>query len=105
MEINVIGRHIEITPAIRDYAQTKAAKLPRYYDRIKAIEVVADRVDHYNHYEVEVIVQVERADPFVVKVVGEDLYACVDESVGKLERLLTDYKEKRRNRKHMKSQP
>ncbi len=102
MEINVIGRHFEITPAIRDYASQKATKLPKYYDRIKSIEVVANRADHYNHYEVEVIVQVERADPFIVKVAGEDLYACVDESVGKLERQLRDHKEKLRNRKHMK---
>ena len=103
MDINVIGRHFEITPAIRDYANQKANKLPRYYDRIKSIEVVADRADHYNHYEVEVIVQVERADPFIVKVAGEDLYACVDESVSKLERQLRDHKEKLRNRKHTKS--
>ncbi len=103
MEINVIGRHFEITPAIRDYANQKANKLPRYYDRIKSIEVVADWADHYNHYEVEVIVQVDRADPFIVKVAGEDLYACMDESASKLERQLTDHKEKLRNRKHMKS--
>lgn len=102
MEINVIGRHFEITPAIRDYADQKANKLRRYYDRIKSIEVVAHRAEHYNHYEVEVIVQVERAAPLIVKVSGEDLYACVDESVGKLERKLTDHKEKLRNRKHMK---
>jgi putative sigma-54 modulation protein len=102
MEINVTGRHLEITPAIRDFAHQKVAKLPRYYDRITAIEVVADRTDHHDHYEVELIVQVERTDPFVVKVAGADLYACVDETVDKMERQLTDHKEKLRNRKHPK---
>ena len=102
MDINVTGRHLEITPAIRDYAQQKAGKLPRYYDRIQGIEVVTDRGDHHNKYEVEIIVQVDRTDPFVVKTTGEDLYACIDDSVDKLERQLTDHKEKLRNRKHQK---
>ena len=102
MEINVIGRHIEITPSIREYAQNKAGKLPRYYDRIQSIEIVADRADHHNKYEVEIIVQVERTDPFVARVAGEDFYACIDESVDKLERQLTDHKQKLRNRKHKK---
>ena len=101
MEINVIGRHLEITPAIREYAQQKMAKLPRYYDRIQSVEVVADRADHHDeHYAVEIIVQVDRTDPFVAKVAGRDLYACIDASVDKLERQLTDHKEKLRNRKH-----
>lgn len=102
MELNVTGRHIEVTPAIREYAQNKTSKLPRYYDRIQCIDVVVDRADHRNNYEVEVIVQVERTDPFVVKVAGQDLYACIDEAVDKLERLLTDHKEKVRNRRYLK---
>ena len=101
MEINIIGRHIEITAAIRDYAQNKVGKLPRYYDRIQAIEVVADRANHHNNYEVEIIVQVERSEPFVAKGVGGDLYACIDESADKLERQLAEHKKKRRNRKHL----
>ena len=102
MDINVIGRHLEITPAIHEYAQNKVSKLPRYYDRIQSIEIVADRANHHNKYEVEIIVQVERTDPFVVRVAGEDFYACIDESVDKLERQLTDHKQKLRNRKHQK---
>ena len=102
MQLKLSGRHIDVTPAIRDYAENKVAKLPRYYDRITSIEVVVDREDHHNHYGLEVVVQVEKADPFVVRVTGEDVYACVDESVDKLERILTDHKEKLRNRKHPK---
>ena len=98
MEIIVSGRHIDITPAIRDYASEKVSKLPRYFDRIQKIEVVADKNDH--DHELEIIVQVERADPFVCKVIGDDLYSCIDEAVRKLERQLTDHKGKLRNRKH-----
>jgi len=105
MEMTITGRHLDVTDAIREYAQGKVAKLPRYYDRVTAIELIADRTDHNQHFEVELIVKVERADPFVGKVVGQDLYACIDEAVDKLERQLTDHKEKRRNRKHQPPRP
>ncbi|MEE9211566.1 MAG: ribosome-associated translation inhibitor RaiA [Phycisphaeraceae bacterium] len=100
MQITVSGKHIEMTPAIKQYAMEKVAKLPRYYDRIQEIDVVAGKIDNARTYEVEVIVKVERSDPFVAKTSGSDLYACVDETVDKLERQLTDHKGKLRNRKH-----
>ena len=40
MEIVVTGRHMDITPAIREYATEKVSKLPRYFDRIQSIEVI-----------------------------------------------------------------
>lgn len=98
MEIIVTGRHMDITPAIRDYASDKVAKLPRYFDRIQSIEVVAHKNDR--QHEMEIIVHVDRSDPFLCKTAGPDLYACIDEAVNKLERQLTDYKDKLRNRKH-----
>ena len=104
METTITGRHIEITDAIRDYATEKVAKLPRYYDRVQAIEVIADRSDSHNSL-IEIIVGVAHADPFVVKSVGNDLYACIDDAVDKLERQLTDHKKKTRNRKHNVQRP
>ncbi len=98
MEIVVTGRHMEITSAIRDYAQEKVSKLPRYFDRIQSIEVVAQKTDR--QHEMEIIVHADKTDPFVCKTSGSDLYACIDEAVDKLERRLTDHKGKLRNRKH-----
>ncbi len=98
MEITVTGRHMEITEPIRQYAQEKVGKLPRYFDRVQAIDVIAVKVDR-NH-ELEVIVRAEKTDPFICRITGPDLYACIDEAVNKLERQLTDHKDKLRNRKH-----
>ncbi len=98
MEIIVTGRHMDITAAIKQYATDKVSKLPRYFDRIRLIEVIADNTNH--HLELEVIVHVEKSDPFICKTTGEDLYACIDESVDNLERRLSDHKAKLRNRKH-----
>lgn len=98
MKITLSGRHMDITPAIHDYATEKASKLPRYFDRIQSIDVIAHKTDH--HQELEMIVHVEKSDPFICKAAGSDLYACIDEVVDKLERRLTDHKDKLRNRKH-----
>ncbi len=99
MEITVTGKHIDITPAIREYAESKAGKLPRYFDRVLSIEVLADKRDRQN-YEIEMIVHAEHHEPFVAKGTHTDLYACIDGVADKLERQLTDFKEKLRNRKH-----
>jgi putative sigma-54 modulation protein len=98
MEITVTGRHLEITPAIKEYATDKSAKLPRYFDRVQQISVVADRKDNHT-FEVEIIVDAEHHEDFVAKASGPDLYACVDVVVDKLERQLTDHKERLRQRK------
>ena len=99
MEIIVSGRHLDITDAIREYASEKMSKLPRYFDRIQSIEVIAAKAER-NEMAVEVIVHAEHTDPFIVHTHHEDLYACFDEAAKKLERQLTDHKEKLRNRKH-----
>jgi len=99
MEITVTGKHLEITPAIREYAEAKANKLTKYFDRIMSIEVVMDTRERQQH-EVELIVHVEHHEPFVARAKDSDLYATIDEVSDKMERQLTDFKEKRRNRKH-----
>lgn len=101
MDITVSGKHIEVTPAIREYAESKVAKLPRYYDRVSKIDVLADSSNHTDGgVEVEIIVHVEKSAPFVVKIESNDLYACIDDAVDNLERRLTQHKDKKRNRKH-----
>ena len=42
MNITITGRHLEITPAIRQHAEEKANKLTKYYDLIQEIEVILD---------------------------------------------------------------
>jgi putative sigma-54 modulation protein len=102
MEITVTGKHLEITDAIRQYAEGKAARLPRYYDRVSGIEITLDRAESHG-YDVQVIVHVDGHEPFVARAKTEDLYAGIDDSTDKMERQLTDFKEKLRNRKHSSS--
>ena len=49
---------------------------------------------------VEMVVNAEHKNTFVASSDGADLYGCIDQVVHKLERQLTDHKERFRNRKH-----
>ena len=98
MQIIVTGRHVEVTEAVRDYVQSKAGKLPRYYDRIHEIEVVLDHESE--QFTVEMIVRAGRKHTFVVSEAGPDTFALIDLITEKVERQLTKLKEKNRNRKH-----
>ena len=98
MQTSVTGRHMDLTPELRSYAETKAGKLTRFYDRIQTVDVILD--GEGNGFEAEMIVKAERKHVFVAKEISEDMYAAVDLVVDKVERQLRRHKEKLRNRKH-----
>jgi putative sigma-54 modulation protein len=89
---------MDVTPAMKEMAEQKAAKLTKYFDRISEIEVVFDH--QADNMKVEVIVHAEHNDRFVAHHSDGDAYACLDACVDKMERQLTDHKKKLRNRKH-----
>ena len=98
MQISVSGRHIDLTPELHSYAETKAGKLTRFYDRIQIVEVILN--GEGNGFEAEMVVKGEHKNVFVAKERGEDMYAAVDMVMDKIERQITRHKEKFRNRKH-----
>jgi putative sigma-54 modulation protein len=94
----VSSRHMDVTAPLKTYAEGKANKLTKYFDRIQEIEVVFDAGK--DTITVEMIVNAEHRNMFIARHAGADAYACVDGCMDKLERQLTDHKEKVRNRKH-----
>ena len=40
MQINLTGHHIDITDALREYVDTKFAKLERHFDHINNVHVI-----------------------------------------------------------------
>ena len=98
MTVTVIGRHMEVTEALKNYADQKAAKLAKYYDLIQEIEVILDNTK--GEPRVEMIVNAEHRNTFVAHHEDGDAYACIDGCSHKLERQITEHKKKFRNRKH-----
>lgn len=101
MLFTITGKHIEITEAIKEYAQSKTSRLPRYYSGINKIEVIIDRGQGINNGSVEIIASGEHKNVFVVSHAGNDIYKCIDLAVRKLERKIKRKKERQRNNKHI----
>lgn len=91
---NVRGENIEVTPAIREYAEKKVGKLERYFTD------VPDATAHVNlkvYAEKTAKVEVTIPLPYIVLRAEEtspDLYASIDLVVDKLERQIRKFKTK-----------
>ena len=99
MLVTISGRHIEITDGIRTHAEQKVSKFPKYYNSINKVEVIIHGGQSATP-GVEMIASAEHSKIFVVKVPGQDIYACIDSASHKLERQLTKQKGKERDNKH-----
>lgn len=98
IRITVCGRHMDLSERLKTYAEEKAGKLERFYDRVQTVEVVFDK-QNLTH-KCEIIVKADHHQTFVAKEEHEEPYAALDAVVKDLERQLRRHKEKFRNRKH-----
>jgi putative sigma-54 modulation protein len=96
--VTISSRHMDVTPAMKTFAEQKANKLSKYYDLIQEIEVIFDAGK--DRTKVEMIVNAEHKNMFIATHEEGDAYVGVDACVEKLERQLTEHKKKHRNRKH-----
>ena len=95
MRIDVVGRHMEITDAIREYAESKVERLVKIFDGTQSIRVVIEQEKHAE-FAAEILVDVVKHEDFVSHGKGNDLYAVIDQAADRALRQLRDYKEKLR---------
>ncbi|MGK0500359.1 MAG: putative sigma-54 modulation protein [Oceanicoccus sp.] len=96
MQINVSGHHVEVTPALREYVNTKLSKLQRHFDNITNTDVTLT-VEKLIQ-KAEASVHVAGADLFAA-CESDDMYTAIDLLTDKLDRQLIKHKEKNTNRK------
>ena len=96
MNIKVHARHMDATDALREYAEEKVAKFPRFYDNIQSIEVIMDM--EAGLPTVEIVVQASQKHTFVAHHRQEDMYACLDQCIDKIAQQLRRHKDKVRDR-------
>ncbi|ARG98197.1 ribosome hibernation-promoting factor, HPF/YfiA family [Legionella micdadei] len=94
MQINFTGHNIEITPALRSYAEDKLNKLEKHFDKITSIHVIFD-VQKLNQI-VEASIMVAKGE-LHARSESEDMYASIDALIDKLDRQLIKHKEKLQN--------
>ncbi len=93
MEVKVSTRHGHLSEATQAKIRAKVERLPRYFERLTAIEVTVD-LEHKEAPVVDLRVSAEHKHDFVAREQGEDLMATVDSVVHKVEQQLRKYKQK-----------
>ena len=91
MQINLTGRHLDITDAIRSYVQNKFERLERHFDHVTSVHVILS-VEKLRQ-KAEASMHVSGADVFADSE-HEDMYAAIDTLVDKLDRQVLKHKEK-----------
>ncbi len=97
MQINVSGHHVDVTPALREYVNTKLSKLQRHFDNITNAQVTL--TIEKTIQKAEATVHLAGADLFAA-CESEDMYAAIDQMADKLDRQLLKHKEKNVARSH-----
>ena len=102
MQINITGRHIEVTPALRAYATEKMQKLARHFDQVTSINIILN---------IEKLQQVAEGTvtaggrTLFATVSATDMYASIDKLEDKLDKQVRRYKDRITNHQHVKHEP
>ena len=91
MQIETHGQQIEVTPALRDYVETRLARLARHFEHPCQIRVQLglDKPEHKAVATVNLSGRTLHTDAS-----GQDMYAAIDLLSDKLDRLLMKQKER-----------
>jgi putative sigma-54 modulation protein len=93
MQVQVTGKHIDITPAMRSFVAGKMAKLEEVFPRVKKVAVVLT-VEKYRH-TAEIHFRADSAE-MSAKKTTKDMYASVEQCLDALEQQAS----KRKDRLH-----
>lgn len=90
-EVDVIGRHLQVTDAMKQYAKEKLSKIERFHDHIMYVHVTMD-IQHLEH----IVTCIVKFDHFKIKAQGasSDMYASVDLAVERLQKQIRRWKGK-----------
>lgn len=97
MNINLTGRHLEITPAIREHVTTKLGKIKRHFDHVIDINVILS-VDKLKQ-KAEATVHLSGKTLFA-ETDDSNLYVSIDNLVDALDRQILKHKDKNSARRH-----
>ncbi len=91
MQINLTGHHLEITPALRSYVETKFEKIERHFEHMTNVHVILGV--EKTRQKAEATVHVAGGNLFADET-NEDMYAAIDGMIDKLDRQVRKHKEK-----------
>ena len=97
LHVIVQGKHIAVTPALREYAEEKLGRITRYFDHVQEAQVVLSVERRRGNVGRAQVVEVTvRGDGVLLR--GEeaspDMYASIDVVVEKLKKQIERYRSK-----------
>ena len=91
MNLHMTGHHLEITPSIRDYVNTKMIRINRHFDHVIDVNMILS-VEKLRQ-KIEANVHLSGKDIFAESE-NDDMYAAIDLLIDKLDRQIVKHKEK-----------
>jgi putative sigma-54 modulation protein len=91
MQINISGHHIELTPALKEYAEEKIRRLEHHFDQITRSDITL--TVEKSRQKAECTIHVSGSD-LHASAEDENMYAAIDSLSDKLDRQLLKHKEK-----------
>ena len=94
MNLNITGRHFEITPALKKHIEDKFIKINNHFDHVinakfilsvEKFDNIVDATIHLPHLDIN------------AKSVDEDMYKSIDLVINRLDRQVIKYKEKHKD--------
>ena len=97
MNLSITGRHLEVTPAMREYVLNKMARVSRHFDNVIDTQVILsiDRLEHVAEVTMHL-----RGKDIHCEAIDENLYAAIDLLADKIDRQVLKYKTKMQNHAH-----
>jgi putative sigma-54 modulation protein len=102
MNLTISGHHLELTPAIREYVQTKLERIRRHFDHVIDIAVIltVDKLPEKDkRQKAEINLRLPGKD-LHVESIAQDLYAAIDALIDKLDRQVIKYKTRQQDHQH-----
>jgi putative sigma-54 modulation protein len=102
MNLTISGHHLELTPAIREYVQTKLERITRHFDHVIDVAVIL-AVEKLPEKEKRQKAEINLRLPgntIHCESIAEDLYAAIDTLIDKLDRQVLKYKAKVQDHQH-----
>ena len=88
--IQVTGRHVSVTEAMKEYSRRRVASLHLDYPKIIEVQVILD-VQKYRH-QAEVILHCSNHITIEASAVCSDMYGSIDQAIDKVRRQMRRWK-------------
>lgn len=98
MQLSITGRHMEVTPSLKDYISKKIEKLEYYFDHIIDVKVTLAVEKLFQVVEIGINSDVKT---FNCTSKTENMYESIDKGFDKIERQVKRFKERIQERKNV----